>query len=83
VHFQKKLFFPNLIVEKKKRHFGATINTIYKKFQNISFENSFQGKHVSFAKKDPKKNNTPKCKVNILAHCMSFGSNFLFLVHHI
>ncbi len=50
----KKIIFPNLIV-KKKRHIGATINTIYKKFQNISFENSSQGKHVFFCKKGPQK----------------------------
>jgi hypothetical protein len=44
----------NLIV-KKEQHIGATINTIYTKFQNISFENSSLGKHVFWKKKDPKK----------------------------
>jgi len=42
---------PNLIV-KNIWNIGATINTIYKKFQNISFENSFWGKHV-FGKQRP------------------------------
>ncbi len=40
---------PNLII-KKKRNIGATINTIYKTFQNISFENSSWGNHF-FEKK--------------------------------
>jgi len=44
---------PNLIV-KKIWHLGATINTIYKKFQTISFENSSLVKHV-FWEKGPKK----------------------------
>ncbi len=41
-------------------------------FQKNSFEISFLGKHV-FWEKDPKKNNSPKCKVNTLARYMSFG----------
>jgi hypothetical protein len=67
----KILISPNWIV-KKIWHIGATINTIYKKFQNISFENSSLGKHV-FWEKDPKKDNSPKCKINTLIHYMSFG----------
>jgi hypothetical protein len=59
---------PNLII---KNH-DITINTIYKKFQNISFENSSWGKHF-FGKKDPKKDNSPKCKINTLDRYMSFG----------
>jgi hypothetical protein len=43
--FSKICISPNLIV-RKHTHIGATINTIYKKFQNISFENSSWGKHV-------------------------------------
>jgi hypothetical protein len=39
---------------KKTWHIGATINTIYKKFQNISFENSSLEKHI-FSKKRPQK----------------------------
>jgi hypothetical protein len=39
---------------KKTWHIGATINTIYKKFQNISFENSSLGKYV-FWEKGPQK----------------------------
>ncbi len=38
----------------KKRHIGATINTIYNFFQNISFENSSLGKH-DFWEKGPKR----------------------------
>jgi hypothetical protein len=34
--------------------YWATLNTIYKKFQNISFENSSLGKHVFGEKKTPK-----------------------------
>jgi hypothetical protein len=61
---------PNLIV-KTNWHIAATTNTIYKKFQNISFENSSLGKHF-LGKKDPKKDNGPKCKkVNTLA-CYMF-----------
>jgi hypothetical protein len=48
----KILISPNLIV--KKIDIEANINTIYKKFQNISFENSSWEKHV-FWKKRPKK----------------------------
>jgi hypothetical protein len=35
--------------------YWATINTIYKNFQNISFENSSIGKHVFMGKKTPKR----------------------------
>jgi hypothetical protein len=49
----KNHIFPNLIV-KKHIHIGATINAIYKKIQNISFENSSWGKHV-FWEKGPQK----------------------------
>jgi len=44
---------PNLI-GKKKWNIRVIINKIYKKFQNISFENSSWGKHV-FGKKKKKK----------------------------
>jgi hypothetical protein len=52
MHFQKFLFFQIWLL--KKNHIGATINTIYTKFQNISFENLFLGKHV-FWEKGPQK----------------------------
>jgi hypothetical protein len=39
------------LIVKEKSHIGATINTIYKKFQNISFENSSLRKHVFLGKK--------------------------------
>ncbi len=51
---------------------GSLINTINKKFQNISFENSSLGKHV-FWENDLIKDNGPKCKVNTLACYISFG----------
>ncbi len=75
----------NLIV-KEKWHIGATINTIYKNFQNISFENSSIGKHVSLGKKNSKKDNSIKCKVNTLICYMLFGptchfSFSLFVIH--
>jgi hypothetical protein len=57
---------------KKNWHIEAIINTICKKFQKVSFENSFLGKHV-FWEKDPKKDNSPKCKVNTLVRYMVFG----------
>jgi hypothetical protein len=38
-----------------------------KKFQNISFENPFY-ENMFFWQKDPKKDNSPKCKVNTLVH---------------
>ncbi len=41
-------------------------------FQKISFENPFE-KNMFLGKKDPKKDNSPKCKVNTLVHYMSFG----------
>jgi hypothetical protein len=44
---------PNLII-KKKWHIGANTNTMYKKFQNISFENSSLGKHVFWEKRSQK-----------------------------
>ncbi len=65
---------PNLIV-KKIWHIEATINIIYKKFQNISFENSFLEKNMFFEKKDSKKDNSPECKVNTLARYILFGPN--------
>jgi hypothetical protein len=34
-----------------------------------------------FGKKDPKKDNSPKCKVNTLARYMSFGPNIKKLWH--
>jgi hypothetical protein len=40
---------PNFIV-KKIWHIGATINTIFKKIQNISFEISSRGKYVFWEK---------------------------------
>jgi uncharacterized protein (UPF0303 family) len=49
----KNLYFSKFD-SKKKWHIGATINTIYKKFQNISFENSSLGKYV-FWEKGPQK----------------------------
>ncbi len=51
--FSKKFISPKLIV-KNKWHIKATINIIYKKFQNISFENSSLGEHV-FSQKGPQK----------------------------
>jgi hypothetical protein len=36
------------------KHIGPTINIIYKKFQNISIENSSLGKHVFWGKKPHK-----------------------------
>ncbi len=44
-------------------------------FQNISFENLSLWKRF-FEQKDPKKENSPKCKVNTLACSMSFGHVF-------
>jgi hypothetical protein len=81
----KFVHFQNLIV-KEKWHIGATINTIYKNFQNISFENSSIGKHVSLGKKNSKKDNSIKCKVNTLICYMLFGptchfSFSLFVIH--
>jgi hypothetical protein len=70
--FSKNCISPNLI-GKKKWHIGTTINKIFKKFQNISFENSSLGKHVFFGKKDSKKNVSLKCKVNTLVCYMLFG----------
>jgi hypothetical protein len=57
---------------KKKMTYWGTVNTIYKIFQNISFENSSWRKHV-FWEKDPRKDNSHQCKVNTLACYMSFG----------
>jgi hypothetical protein len=51
--FSKIYLSPNLIV-KEKWHIGEIINTIYKRFQNISFENSSLGKH-GFWEKGPQK----------------------------
>ncbi len=48
IHFQKFIFIQNWLLRKK--HIGATIYTINKKFQNISFENSSLWKHVFLAK---------------------------------
>jgi hypothetical protein len=59
VHFQKFVFLQILFL-KNIWHIGETINTIYKKFQNISFENSSWGKH-GFWGKGPQKDNSPKC----------------------
>ncbi len=39
---------------RKKNMIEATINIIYKKFQNISFENSSLGKHVFWGGKPHK-----------------------------
>jgi hypothetical protein len=36
--------------DSKKKKIGATINTINRKFQNISFENSSSQKHVFLVK---------------------------------
>ncbi len=47
--FSKIHISTNLIV-KKKWHIGATINTIYQKSQNISFENSSLEKHAFWEK---------------------------------
>ncbi len=58
VHFQKSIFI-QIWLQTNIQHIGATIDTINKKFQNISFENSFIWKHV-FSAKDPQKNNSPK-----------------------
>jgi hypothetical protein len=49
----KNCISPNLIV-KKHMTYWETINTIYKKFQSISFENSSLGKHVFRGKKPQK-----------------------------
>jgi hypothetical protein len=53
MHFQKFVFMQIWLL-KTIWHIGATINTMYKKFQNISFENSSLGKHV-FWEKGPQK----------------------------
>jgi hypothetical protein len=73
----KNSYFSKFDCKKKKRHIGAIINTIYIRFQNISFEKISLGnlfwKNNFFGKKDLKEDNSPKCKVNTLAHYMSFG----------
>jgi hypothetical protein len=69
----KKLYFSKFDC-KKIRHIGATINTIYKKFQNISFENSSLEKHVCWEKKPPKRIIFLNAKY-VLAHYMLFGPN--------
>jgi hypothetical protein len=48
-------------------HIGATINTINKKFQKVSFENPLYG-NMFFWQKDPKRDNNPKRKINTLVH---------------
>jgi hypothetical protein len=35
-----------------------------------------------FGEKDPKKDNSPKCKVSTLAHYMSFGPNCMEKHYH-
>jgi hypothetical protein len=71
VHFQNSYFF-KFDCKQTYDILGATINTINKKFQNISFENSSLWKHV-FWQNDPKKDNSLKCKINTLACYMSFA----------
>jgi len=51
VHFQKSIFI-QIWLQTNIWHIGATINTINKKFENISFENSSIWKHV-FLTKEP------------------------------
>ncbi len=59
--FSRIHIYTKLIAKKKKKHIGAHINKINKKFQNISLENSFLWKH-DFWQKDPKMDNSLKCK---------------------
>jgi len=68
-----KLYFSKFDC-KKKWHIGEIINKIYKRFQNISFENSSLG-NLFFGNKDPKKDNSPKCKLKTLVCYMLFGPN--------
>ncbi len=49
-------------IDCKKNDIGATINTTNKKFQNISFDGN-----MFIWQNDPKKDNSPKSKVNTLA----------------
>jgi hypothetical protein len=72
VHFQK-LYFSKFDC-KKKWHIGEIINKIYKRYQNISFENSSLG-NLFFGNKDPRKDNSPKCKLKTLVCYMLFGPN--------
>jgi hypothetical protein len=48
--FSKIHISSNLIV-KRKRHIRATANIIYKKFQNVSFENYSLKTHILWEKK--------------------------------
>jgi hypothetical protein len=64
IHFRKFIFIQNWL--EKKWHIGAPLDTINKKFQKVSFENSSSWKHV-FLTKGPQKDNSLKCKVNTLA----------------
>ncbi len=43
-----------------------------KSFKTFHLKN-FLEENMFFGKKDPKKDNSPKCKVNTLAHYMLFG----------
>jgi hypothetical protein len=55
IYTLSKICIYSKLIVKKKRHNGATINKINKKFQNISFKNSSSWKHVFFDNKTPKR----------------------------
>jgi hypothetical protein len=65
---------PNLIIKKHITYWGNYKYNI-KSFKTFHLQILLE-ESIFFGKKDPKKDNSPKYKINTLAHYMSFGPKY-------